>query len=107
MSCSFLGQSLFDLLCQFVVVQSPLLGKLLGFILGQVNHGSMLRLGEVGGEYHAALVETSQLLEVLEVRGCLLDAWSSVVGYVEEMVFALCITDVAVNGCLVFDRIFE
>lgn len=48
----------------------------------------MLRLGEVGGERHAALVETSQLLEVLEVRGCLLDAWSSVVGYVEEMVFA-------------------
>lgn len=162
MSCSFLGQSLFDLLCQFVVVQSPLLGKLLGFFLGQVNHGSMLRLGEVGGEHHAALVETSQLLEVLEVRGlleteivylsaivvvhqnplifadslpygrsfagcrffvypgrvvlpasvnlvrgCLLDAWSSVVGYVEEMVFALRITDVAVNGCLVFDRIFE
>lgn len=48
----------------------------------------MLRLGEVGGEHYAALVETSQLLEVLEVRGCLLDAWSSVVGYVEEMVFA-------------------
>lgn len=48
-----LGQSLFDLLCQFVVVQSPLLGKLLDFFLGQVNHGSMLRLGEVGGEHHA------------------------------------------------------
>mgnify|MGYP006958809013 CR=1 FL=1 len=66
MSCSFLGQSMFDLLCQFVVVQSPLLGELLGFLLGQVNYSTMLRLGEVGREHHAAI-----------------------------------------DGCLVFDRIYE
>ena len=67
MPCSLLGQSIFDLLCQFIIIQSPLLCKLLGFLLGEMHYSSMLRLGEVGGEHHATLVETPQLFEVLEV----------------------------------------